>query len=409
MSRKYKNKIISTWLLLCLALPFQAIAADAPDPKTEIIYRTNLGRADDVRILLDKGVSTEQTDKDGVPLLALAATRQDDEGINVVKLLLDRGANINATDKRGQNALFYAARHDNKEIVDYLLEKGINYYAPDKDGYIARTIAYETGHQDIVQAMDDFVKTQTDKVRAQYEENNRIIMERYKELEKPPVKPEPEPESKPPSQPPAAVETPIETPKPALPLPPAPVVQPLAPVKAEPAKPEAETLAPAEPETPPELSPEEKAAKEAENKQQVAEVKKLASQLSFHYCAYQYWYFCRSSKQRTELSNDELNMSIDSHADAINDLIDQINDNYHVDPKLTTTIGDSAKIRIFNELNGMESKTERHEKGVGKMDDMQARCGEISREWDIAPPASAAGKGKPGGSGGIGQVPRKGL
>ena len=85
-----------------------AKVTSAPDvtARNEIIYRANLGRADDVELLIKQGGSPNQASSEGVPILSLAAARRDAEGINVVKRLIKLGANINGRDSKGQTALF---------------------------------------------------------------------------------------------------------------------------------------------------------------------------------------------------------------------------------------------------------------------------------------------------------------
>src|SRR5689334_8205989 len=57
------------FLALCFAFiaPFPAPALE--DLKSELVYRTNLGRADDVKLLLQQGASANETNPEGVPLL----------------------------------------------------------------------------------------------------------------------------------------------------------------------------------------------------------------------------------------------------------------------------------------------------------------------------------------------------
>ena len=200
-------------LLLCLSVPQLAsgqsepataaptpvaIAPTAPDASatatstpseeaakllSEAVYRVNLGRADDVKLLIEQGVSPNSKDENGVPLLSLAAARVDKEGINVVKALIEAGADINSKDKESQSALFYAARRGNRDVVTLLLENKINYYSVDYTGNIARTIAFREGHTDIVKLMDDFVKAETDKITEQYRALSKALEEQYKAQE----------------------------------------------------------------------------------------------------------------------------------------------------------------------------------------------------------------------------------
>ncbi|MEQ1706457.1 MAG: ankyrin repeat domain-containing protein, partial [Rickettsiales bacterium] len=148
--------------------------------RDEIIYRTSLGRASDVKILLEQGASVDETNQSGVPLISLASSRTDAQGIDVVKTLLEAKADINKVDSRGRNALFYAAKSGNRKTVEYLLAKNIKYAAVDSAGYNARVIAYQTGNNEIVEILDGFVRGQNEAIRKQYDEANKEIAEKYK-------------------------------------------------------------------------------------------------------------------------------------------------------------------------------------------------------------------------------------
>lgn len=124
--------------------------------RSDFIYRVNLGRADDVRLLMRQGSSPNQLSGEGVPVLCLAAGRVDPEGVNVTQALLEAGANLNGRDGKGQTALFYAAKAGNIATINYLLDAGIDMYALDNNGDVARTIAHRSGQQEALKAIDDY-------------------------------------------------------------------------------------------------------------------------------------------------------------------------------------------------------------------------------------------------------------
>ncbi|MEZ5690733.1 MAG: ankyrin repeat domain-containing protein [Rickettsiales bacterium] len=146
----------------------------------EVIYRINLGRTADISILIDKGISVDEVNASGVPIIALAAGRSDSESLGIVKLLVENGADINKADIRGQNALFYAAKVGNTEVVKYLLSKKINYNATDASGNNARTIAFQTGNNKVIEVLDNFIQQQNILAKQQYEKINKEINEKYK-------------------------------------------------------------------------------------------------------------------------------------------------------------------------------------------------------------------------------------
>lgn len=154
-------------------------APGAKPTREEIVYRANLGRADDIELLIKNGASPDETNVNGVPIICLAASRTDNEGIEVIKTLIKNGANINGLDKRGQNALFYAAKVGNKDVVRYLLENHIKYTTLDASGNNARVVAYQTGQNAIIEILDNFVLEQNNEVRQKYAEINKELIERY--------------------------------------------------------------------------------------------------------------------------------------------------------------------------------------------------------------------------------------
>jgi ankyrin repeat protein len=70
--------------------------------------------------LLGEGVSPDQKDELGMPLLIWAAALGYDSLLNV---LLEDGADVNATNRTGQSALAAAARFGHMDILQALLEK----------------------------------------------------------------------------------------------------------------------------------------------------------------------------------------------------------------------------------------------------------------------------------------------
>jgi hypothetical protein len=331
-------------LFSLVAFPLWA-AGETTDPnQDEIVYRVNLGRAEDVALLLKGGQAANQTDPSGVPLLALAATRKDKEGLNVMKTLIESGANIDAKDREGQTALFYAAKQGNADAVKYLLENKASYYQTDNRGDIARTIAHRAGHKDIVEMMDGFVTGETQKVNQQYEDLNKTIQKRYQQVE--------EAEEKAQQQ--------DQTPQEQSP-PPAPPVQ--APVTPAPASRAA--------------SPE---------------IEELSQQLSFHTCAFQYWSYSQAVGQTLELSPDQLDETITEHKEKIAGLSRKLMKKYKVGRKYVDRVTKQSKKHIFNQLAAMPSKTYRFEHGVGKVTDAEERCRDISTRWQEPPPGIPARK-----------------
>ena len=186
MSR-FVAKIIGFILLLMV---FPAIAQEAAQPvntealQGEIVYRTSLGRADDIVILLKQGASANAVSDAGIPIIALAASRIDGEGAKILKILIEAGADTSKIDTNGQTALFYAAKFGNVQAAEYLLAKGTPYGATDNSGNTARSIAYDAFHKDIVEILDNFVRGKNEETRKQYAiEIQKQYETIYKQLE----------------------------------------------------------------------------------------------------------------------------------------------------------------------------------------------------------------------------------
>lgn len=336
------------FLITLLLAPLPAMAADAQALASEIIYRANLGRADDVELLLKKGVSANQADENGVPILALASARKDAEGMRVVKLLLEKGADINAADKKGQTALFYAAKQGNAEVVSHLLNHGINYYASDERGDIARNLAHNAGYSDIVEMMDKFVVEQSEKVQQQYRDYNETVKKQHETIAQEAANMESE----------QAVEAVAKT---------------------------AEEIA---------------AAAEIKAQRASPEFDQAMHNLAFHNCAFQYWSFCRQVKQTTDLTSEELNVAIDSHKDEVVALNRSAMASYKLPKTYVDQVSNHAKQRIINRLEAMPSNTYRFEQGVCRMADMKPRCEEIAGSWSQEP-EPVVNRPSSGGGGGV--------
>lgn len=465
------RSIIKVFILFFAAFAVPQAAFALESLQNEIIYRTNLGRADDVQILIKQGADPNTKNGNGVPLLCLAASRKDSQARAVVRTLLDAGADIDIRDNLGQSALFYAVKKDNIEVVQFLLSKGINYYAIDNNGDIARNIAYKDGHKDIFEALDNFVKQQNDERNKQYEDLNKQIQQRYQEQEDnakkqqeifndtvkkqheqlieqqkqaqqqlldehkklqdqldeqqkklEALKAENAAQQSPTESPEDGTATPdvaTPTPEPAKESPAASPASSTSP-SPEASKPDAKPMSAADKKKADEAKKEADAKKAEEMKKAQADLEEtrqeliaeMGKDLSFKNCAFQYWYFCRAIKQSTELSPEELDMAVDGPKATILALESKMQDELKLKKDYVRNVSESSKQRIFNELNTMPSNSYRHEFGVGKMDDMQTRCSDISRQWDAAKPGVAdvsknndgyEGNGGLGGSGGSGK------
>jgi|CXWL01.1.fsa_nt_gi ankyrin repeat protein len=287
----------------------------------EIIYRTNLGRASDVKILIEKGAAVDGTNGVGVPLISLAASRTDSEGLEVVKVLVEAGADVNKKDSRGQNALFYAAKVGNKDVVEYLLSKNIQYASTDVTGNSARVVAYQSGNNEIVEVIDNFVRGQNEIVRKQYEDANKAIEERQKAYNE-------------------SVQAQIK--------------------KAE-----------------------EEREKNKVTILESNSIQEAVNELSFASCSLAYWQFCSSSKQHTEFKEQDLQNSIQTQSTRVNDYSSSLLKEYKVTEDVVQNVKNVSTDKIRTQLSLFPSNQDRKEAGVGTVDDMKRRCSIIASSWKI--------------------------
>lgn len=112
-------------LVFWMILFFVAANANAQNPPSqvdvELISRTAFGRSDDVKILLEQGADANVKNTNGQPVLNIAASRNDDDGLVMVKLLMANGANFDARDHYGDDALFATVSSGTVETLEYFL------------------------------------------------------------------------------------------------------------------------------------------------------------------------------------------------------------------------------------------------------------------------------------------------
>ena len=479
---------LTLFLALSTPLAGQAWAADEA-VRAEIVYRASFGRADDIKLLVEEGASPNQTNGDGVPIIALAAMRNDPESVNVIKTIVQLRGNINAADPKGQNALFYAARTGNVDALNMLLALGIDSRSFDAKGDTARVVATRADRKDIITALDEFARGQNrrvNQIRKEYQqkkqEAERAKAAKAAEIEKalnaavpataPATATQPAVAATAPAtaatQPAAAAEpVPEPVPQPELIAisdkksladaenaieqtidvnaddseeikqitdaaesksklnaeldnssapPPQDINQQSEfdllikntitadPIPAMPEELSASDVAGIEKvvKNPNAKTPEqiaaEKAKAQAEREEREAqrkkEIKELAYDIALHTCAFQYWAYVLQVRQSSELGSEELMVSIQSNKDRVETLQRKLLVDYRMPQSFYDNITKSAQLRIYNQLNKMPSNRMRHEYGVGKMDDMKARCEEIARQWGFPAQLKTVSPGK---------------
>lgn len=112
---------------------------------TPVLFATQTGQSEVVRILLEKGATVAATRPDRTSALMLAARAGDPA---LVRLLLDRKAELNGTDIHGSTALSYAARAGKTEAARVLLAAGAKPDAADLAGWTPLMHAAVNGRAD---------------------------------------------------------------------------------------------------------------------------------------------------------------------------------------------------------------------------------------------------------------------
>ena len=342
-------------VFLLIPLMFSSPSFAAPSQRAlqnEIIYRVHLGRASDVELLLKQGAKPNHTNREGIHLLALASERSDKEAIAVIDALLKGGADIDQRDTLGQTALFHAARINNVAVVEHLLANGIDYYIVDNNGDVARNIAHREGFDDLVKLMDQFVIELSKNMNKKYEAYNRVLEEQYEEQKR--IVEEHERMRKE-----AFVNAYNE----------AVLLDSELEEEYQKALAEMERI---------ELERQQTILKKRASKSFQDNLKTLAYQM----CGFQYWSYTKALKQTTEIKDEALDRTIASHYENVMSLTALLYSEYSLQQDYITGVTQRAQARIVYELEQMPSKTYRFQNGVGRISDMEARCGRIAKYWN---------------------------
>ncbi len=119
---------------------------------TALMWASNDGRSDIVRMLIDAGADVNVKSNNGYTALLLAVSSNDTAS---VRMLIDAKADVNAKDSNGYTALMTASLFANKEKVRLLLNAKADVNAKTNDGRTALMHAASVGHNDIVRMLID--------------------------------------------------------------------------------------------------------------------------------------------------------------------------------------------------------------------------------------------------------------
>lgn len=385
------------FFVISLAVVTANVQAALPtDPTQEVIYQASFGRADDMRLLLKQGEKADTLNADGVPVACLVAGRRDAEALNVMRVLKEFSGNLDIPDKLGQTPLFYAARKGNVEMTRLLLILGAKYDVIDKNGDTARNVAFGRGYNEIVSEIDQFIIKRNEEIMAQYQEYYNKVVESHKlvseqqkkeleivekqkgmlqekrKLEEEKYRLSEEEQKR--------------------------LTAELAAEVAANAATEAAKVAAANAEAQKTTTEAQKKAQETKLKEQTEKEKELAAKrsperlrnlvydLSFNFCARQYWHYCRNVDLETEMSPREIADAINLHQTKLLELSNTITADFEVDGEYIKKISAPSEDWVIEQLDGMYSNRNRKEKGVGTLADAKKRCDKIASSFLLQPP-----------------------
>src|SRR3989338_374890 len=117
-----------------------------------LIKAAKAGHIEMVKVLVSKGASLNNQDKNGITALMRATVEGHTQ---IVQILIEAGADINTKDKFGTAALQDAAGNGHIDIVKMLLSKGAQVNAEDSYGQTAWVLAAERGYVEITQLLKE--------------------------------------------------------------------------------------------------------------------------------------------------------------------------------------------------------------------------------------------------------------
>ena len=111
----------------------------------------NEGQIKEVSLFMEAGFSPDTKDKNGVPLLCIAARSGN---LEMLQLLLRSGAQVNQlAEDRGSTAIFDAALGKYENLVKVLIEAGADVNVQSKDNQTALIVAAGAGDDEIVEML----------------------------------------------------------------------------------------------------------------------------------------------------------------------------------------------------------------------------------------------------------------
>jgi ankyrin repeat protein len=150
MKTTASHRLIGSLALAC-ATGFAAVSLPAQaDELDSVVKAVKFDDVDAVQKSLKKGLDPNVTDKDGMPLIVLAAREKSDKVAAV--LIDDKDTDIEKLDRAGENAMMLAALNGDLTLVALLIDKGAEV---NKKGWAPLHYAAANGHDDVVKLLID--------------------------------------------------------------------------------------------------------------------------------------------------------------------------------------------------------------------------------------------------------------
>ena len=199
-----KNTIFALFLLALVLIPFTSSKAEeqksyfaatrSVKAKTtaakkkidaaltpDLVYRVAFGRAQDVKLLLDKGADPEAKNVAGLPVLMIAIIRKDSEAPKIVQNLIEAGANVNKVAGDGNMAVIEAVKGGRPDILQILIDnRAVLGIVHDREGNDLLTMAETRGNLEIVKILNAGLENEKDKIQGLKSQDNFInLVQQY--------------------------------------------------------------------------------------------------------------------------------------------------------------------------------------------------------------------------------------
>ncbi len=128
----------------------------------DLMYRISFGRADDVRLLLEKGAEPNIFAGMGETPIILAMTRKEGDADDIIKALLAKGGDPNFPDKNGNYPLEIAINQNKPSIITLLIEAGGDLRMRSKSGMTMVDLANKGNNPDVIKVVMDKIQKDAD-------------------------------------------------------------------------------------------------------------------------------------------------------------------------------------------------------------------------------------------------------